>query len=189
MLKRNNKPTKQDKFNIVSLQIINHYNIATLVPSTGQVSISELAATCNLPSDILTRVLRQAMTFHVFMEPEVGFIAHTEASREIPHLSPLLSYQLEICLPSTMSLLSWMKEDGTKHKSPFQLAHSTTDTWWGYAEKRPALTQNYGKYMALITSGGPHDVSHVVNGFSWDQLGSAIVVDVRFLDLRFRVLY
>lgn len=119
----------------------------------------------------------------------MGFIAHTEASREIPHLSPLLSYQLEICLPSTMSLLSWMKEDGKKHKSPFQLAHSTTDTWWGYAEKRPALTQNYGKYMALITSGGPHDVSHVVNGFSWDQLESAIVVDVRFLDLRFRVLY
>ena len=129
------------------------------------------------------------MTFHVFTEPEVGFIAHTETSLEITNVAPLLSYQLDICLPSAMSLLDWVKQDGNKHKSPFQLAHSTTDTWWEYAEKRPALTQNYGKYMALITSGGPHDVSHVVNGFSWDQLGNAMVVDVSFLGLSCLVLY
>ncbi|KAH2013622.1 hypothetical protein KXV97_007286 [Aspergillus fumigatus] len=33
--------------------------------------------------------------------------------------------------------------------------------------------------MALITNGGPHDVSHVVSGFAWGDLGEdAVVIDV-----------
>jgi len=168
-----------DKHNLISLQIINHYQIANLVPPTGHISIQELAVKCSLPTGVLARVLRQAMTYQVFKEDELGFVAHTEASREIPNLAPLLSYQLEVCLPSTMALLSWLKQEGEKeHKSPFQIAHHTNDTWWTYAEKRPLLIQNYGQYMALITNGGPHDVSHVVSGFAWDKLGSAIVVDI-----------
>lgn len=47
-------------------------------------------------------------------------------------------------------------------------------------KKRPDLIQKYGLYMALITNGGPHDVSHVVSGFAWGDLGEdAVVIDVR----------
>lgn len=130
------------------------------------------------------------MTYGVFHEPEIGYVAHTEASLEIPRLAPLFTYQIGICLPSSTRLLDWVKEGEKKGdvngdsnhkpkaKSPFQLAHSTTDTWWAYAEKRPDLIQNYGRYMALITSGGPHDVNHVSEGYEWESLGDATVVDV-----------
>ncbi|KAF7594578.1 hypothetical protein BBP40_008845 [Aspergillus hancockii] len=147
-----------DRQNLASLQIINHYEIASIVPPTGTISIPEVAQKCGLPIDILSRILRQAMTYGAFSEPEPGHIAQTDVSREIPRLSPMLSYQLEVCLPSMVRLLDWLKDQDREHKSAFQIAHNTTDNWWVYACKRPELIQNYGKYMALITTGGAHDV-------------------------------
>jgi len=174
----------QDKHNLITLQIINHYGIAGMVPADGHVSQYEIAKACNLPLEILVRLLRQAMTYDVFCEPKVGYVAHTEVSRVIPAMSPVLSYQLEICLPSTLKLLESLKESQDSQskasRSPFQIAHSTPDTWWTYAEKSPTWTQEYGKYMALITSGGAHDVSHVVNGYDWAGLGPGTVIDVSF---------
>ena len=156
-----------------------------MIPANGQISQLEIAKACNLPTDIVARLLRQAMTYGVFCEPRVGFVAHTEISRVIPALSPMLSYQLEICLPSTFKLMESLKElqesELKESRSPFQIAHSTHDTWWTYAEKSPAWTQQYGKYMALITSGGAHDLSHIVRGYDWAGLGRGTVVDVSLL--------
>ncbi|KAF2753653.1 S-adenosyl-L-methionine-dependent methyltransferase [Pseudovirgaria hyperparasitica] len=168
-----------DKHSLVSLQTINHYRIAELVPANGDISIEALADKVKLPADTLARILRQAMTYQVFREPRNGYISHTVTSMEIPRLEPLLTYQLEVCLPSSLGLIRWLKqgqEDAIK--SPFQVAHHTEDSWWEYAGKRPSLIQGYGRYMELITNGGPHDVSHVVRGFAWESLGEALVVDI-----------
>ncbi|KAE8324781.1 S-adenosyl-L-methionine-dependent methyltransferase [Aspergillus sergii] len=167
-----------DRQNLASLQIINHYQIASVVPLNGNIPLSELANKCGLPVDILRRILRQAMTYGAFSEPESDCIAQTDVSKEIPRLSPLLTYQLDICLPSMVRLLDWLKDIDGEHTCAYQIAHDTKDTWWSSASKRPELIENYGKYMALITSGGAHDVSYVLKGFAWEKLGDAIVVDV-----------
>ncbi|KNG91337.1 O-methyltransferase [Aspergillus nomiae NRRL 13137] len=167
-----------DRQNLASLQVINHYRIASIVPLSGSIAMSELAHKCGLPVDILRRILRQAMTYGAFSEPEPDCVAQTDVSREIPRLSPLLTYQLDVCLPSMVRLLDWLKDSDREHKCPYQIAHNTEDTWWTSASKRPELIENYGKYMALITSGGAHDVSYVLKGFAWEKLGKAIVVDV-----------
>ncbi|GMG03555.1 unnamed protein product [Aspergillus oryzae] len=166
------------EMNLASLQVINHYQIASVVPLNGHIPISELANKCGLPVDILRRILRQAMTYGAFSEPEPDCIAQTDVSREIPRLSPLLTYQLDVCLPSMVRLLDWLKDVDGEHACAYQIAHDTKDTWWSYASKRPELIENYGKYMALITSGGAHDVSYVLKGFAWEKLGNAVVVDV-----------
>ncbi|KAL4993776.1 S-adenosyl-L-methionine-dependent methyltransferase [Aspergillus recurvatus] len=175
-----------EKHNLASLRIINHYRIFDMVPQDDDRStpVTEIATKCHIPSEILLRILRQAMTYGLFWEPSVGMVAHTELSKEMIRLSPLLSYQLEVCLPSSLRLPDWLKaaqagKPDSEYKSAFQIAHATTDTWWSYAEKRPDLIQKYGLYMALITNGGPHDVSHVVSGFAWGDLGEdAVVIDV-----------
>ncbi|KAE8373983.1 S-adenosyl-L-methionine-dependent methyltransferase [Aspergillus bertholletiae] len=167
-----------DRQNLASLQVINHYQIASIVPPNGKISMPELADKCGLPLEILCRILRQAMTYGAFSEPEPGWIAQTGVSREIPPLSPLLMYQLDVCLPSMVRLLDWLKDANREQKCAYQIAHNTKDTWWSYASKRPELIENYGKYMALITSGGAHDVSYVLKGFAWEKLGKAVVVDV-----------
>jgi hypothetical protein len=168
----------QDKHNLVSLQIINHFDIASMVPNGGMVSYERLADQCGLPEARLAKILRQAMTNGIFYEPQVGFVAHTPLSRTIPELHSLLKYQLEVCLPSSLRLLQSLKPDEGCGKSAFQLAHGTDQTWWDYAESSESWTKTYGQYQALITSGGAHDVSYVVKGVDWDQFGEALVVDV-----------
>ncbi|KAF5863999.1 hypothetical protein ETB97_008934 [Aspergillus alliaceus] len=167
-----------DRQNLASLQVINHYQIASIIPLKGTIAISEVADKCGLPTDILSRILRQAMTYGVFCELEPGYIAHTGLSQEILRLEPLLTYQLDVCLPSMVRLLDWLKDVDRDQKSAYQIAHNTTDTWWSSASKKPELIENYGKYMALITSGGAHDVSYVLKGFAWEEIGAGIVMDV-----------
>jgi 6-hydroxytryprostatin B O-methyltransferase len=152
--------------------------MASIIPTTGTMPIADLSDKCDLPVDIVARVTRQAMSYGAFSEPKQGHIAHTDVSLEIPRLSPLLSYQLEVCLPSMARFQDWLEDENKEHKSAFQIAHNTTDTWWSYASKRPELIENYGRYMALITTGGAHDVSYVLQGFAWGQLGTSLVVDV-----------
>ena len=153
---------------------------------TSQQKISDIS---KVPLGVLSRVLRQAMTNGIFYEPKAGFVAHTETSRAIPQLSPLLKYQLEICLPSSVKLLQSLKQDeeaGSAGKRiPFQIAHNTDESWWVYAENSPAWMETYGQYMALITSGGAHDVSFVVEGVNWAKFGRGPIIDVshRILDL------
>ncbi|KAL8731041.1 MAG: hypothetical protein Q9166_003692 [cf. Caloplaca sp. 2 TL-2023] len=163
-----------DKHNLTTLQIINHYSIATKVPAIGQISYHALSQACSLSQDILTRIIRQAMTYNVFTEPQPGYIAHTETSKTIPSLSPLLNYQLEICLPSTTNLQESLEMD--EKKTAFQLAHDTNDNWWEFAKKEGGWMEEYGKYQSIITQGGAHDVCHLLNGYDWGSLGESVTV-------------
>ena len=54
------------------------------VPLDGEISFSELAAKCDLYEPDLRRILRFAMVYHrVFQERNVGYVAHTAASRRL----------------------------------------------------------------------------------------------------------
>ncbi|KAL9600478.1 MAG: hypothetical protein Q9219_003129 [cf. Caloplaca sp. 3 TL-2023] len=196
-----------DKHNLATLQIINHFSIAEKVPASEPIPFHSLARSCSLPTDILTRIIRQAMTYSVFHEPSPGLVAHTKTSLAIPALAPLLSYQLEICLPSTMHLLPSLllqqkerqpppsSEDSppeTLPRNPFQLAHNTPLNFFAYAAKSPDLTRQYAAYQSLISppsssssnndhgaSDGPHSLSHLLAGYDWHLLPRTThIVDV-----------
>lgn len=176
----------KDKHNLVALQIINHYHIADKIPPDGQVTFQNLAESCNLPQDILTRIIRQAMTYDVFFEPQPGHVAHTKTSLAIPSQAPLLSYQLEIALPSSMNLLKSLKSE--EGKTAFQIAHNTTDDFFTYASKTGNWMEEYGRYQSIIAQGGAYAMSHLINGYDWDKLvgsegkekakGKATVIDI-----------
>ena len=166
----------KDKHNLMTLQIINRYSIAMKVPESGQIPYEELALRCDLPKDILIRILRQAMTYGAFCEPQIGYIAHTDVSQAIPSLSPMLSYQLDICLPSTTGLVKSLQTG--RHQTAFQIAHQTWNSWWEWAAKSTGWSEKYQKYQSLMTRGGGHDTSHVIEGYDWRSLGTGFVVDV-----------
>ncbi|KAL8689685.1 MAG: hypothetical protein Q9218_004697 [Villophora microphyllina] len=166
-----------DKHNLTSLRVINHYSIASKVPRNGKTSFNSLSQTCNIAQDILTRILRQAMTYDVFREPQRGYVAHTPASRALIPLSPLLSYQLDICLPSTVHLLDHLQQKRKgEAKLPFQIAHQTTDTWWDFASNNGNWMETYGHYQDLISQGGDHDASDLMYGFHWRSLPEGTTV-------------
>ncbi|KAL8733918.1 MAG: hypothetical protein Q9181_003410 [Wetmoreana brouardii] len=168
-----------DRHDLTTLRIIHRFQIASYVPPSGTISYSALSHLCNLPKPILTRILRQAMTYDVFCEPQADHVAHSDMSRLIPSLGDMFNYQFEICLPSAMSLPDSLQQCGDKPmKIAFQLAHKTTDNWWDFASKNGNLMEEYGKYQSLISQGGAHDVSHVLNGYDWAGLEDALAADI-----------
>ena len=59
-------------------------NTPAKVPLNGEISFPELAAKCELYEPDLHRILRFAMVYHrVFRERNVGYVAHTAASRRL----------------------------------------------------------------------------------------------------------
>ena len=71
------------------MQAIYKYDIPSKVPLNGEILFDELATKCELYEPDLRRILRFAMVYHhVFQERNVGYVAHTAASRRLvedPH--------------------------------------------------------------------------------------------------------
>ena len=67
---------------MISIQTIARYDIADKVAIDKEVTFAELAQRCQLPVDDLTRIMRQAVSKHIFKEPRKGYIAHTAASKK-----------------------------------------------------------------------------------------------------------
>ena len=82
------EPTTNQHNNMLSLQAISRFKIASLVPENGQVSYNDLARSTGVDVQMLKRVLRHAMTMRVFQEPTPGMVAHTAASKLLtrPHM-------------------------------------------------------------------------------------------------------
>jgi 6-hydroxytryprostatin B O-methyltransferase len=67
----------------VSLHFIQQFNIAQLVPVTGEtktISFAALAEQCGLPEADVRRLLRHAMTMRVFEQVGDNEVGHTRAS-------------------------------------------------------------------------------------------------------------
>ena len=64
------------------MQAIYRFDLAKSFPADKEeVTYAELATATGLPENQIQRILRCAMTFHIFREPRKGVIAHTAASK------------------------------------------------------------------------------------------------------------
>jgi hypothetical protein len=63
------------------LQTIAHFDIAKLIPPGDQLSFAEIAERTPLTEQMVSRIIRHAVTMRIFREPEPGIVAHTKASR------------------------------------------------------------------------------------------------------------
>lgn len=78
-----------------------------------ELSFAELAAKCQVPEPDFTRILRQAMSKHIFKEPRKGFVAHTAASKLFISPSSLNDFvfiALEDVWPSATRMLDAMEK-------------------------------------------------------------------------------
>lgn len=66
----------------ISLEAIYRWHIPRHVPLDGEISFHELAGLINMSEPNLRRIIRFAIAYHrVFREPQVGYVAHSAASR------------------------------------------------------------------------------------------------------------
>ena len=65
---------------MTSLGILIDFDVPSLVPFEGTISIKELASKTGLSEDKVTRIIRYAATNFIFQEPSPGQVAHTATS-------------------------------------------------------------------------------------------------------------
>ena len=71
------------------MQAITRFKIASTFPIHEEASFAEISKACGVNEVDLRRLLRHAMTKHIFREPRKGVVAHTAASRLLAEDSQL----------------------------------------------------------------------------------------------------
>ncbi|KAI2601754.1 sterigmatocystin 8-O-methyltransferase [Hypoxylon sp. NC1633] len=149
--------------NSVCLQAISRYGIANLVPLGGHTSFAELAKQTGLEDQMITRLLRHAMTMRIFREPEPGQVAHTKASKLIA--SSHMNAWLKI---GTHEM--WPAATKEPNQTGFSLSRNSTQSIYDFVGSSPERGSQFAEAMAIWASRPDYAPSHAVNGYDWAAL-------------------
>ncbi|KAI0436031.1 putative O-methyltransferase [Xylaria telfairii] len=173
------------RYNATSLQVISRHDIARKVPMEGKISFAELAKATDLHVIDLRRIIRFAMSFHrLFTEPQEGFVAHSAGSKvlatdEIVRAGVAQSYdEFYGFLGRTADALDSFKDCEPNHTG-FALARNTDMNMFDFLRTQPSKANQFSKAMRCYTASEPgYSESYLLEGYDWDSLGEATVVDV-----------
>ena len=147
--------------------------IAKLVPMDAPIPLEELWKKTSLSRVNLARMLRYAMTSHVFQEPSPGLIAHTAASRLLatdPDLEAWVGFNGEDIFPAAASVLTSLRTypgDTSPTRTGFNFAFDTVNKEPMFATfgRNPSKAKRMGRAMASLTSGEGYEVDRFVNAY------------------------
>ncbi|KAI0023442.1 sterigmatocystin 8-O-methyltransferase [Xylariomycetidae sp. FL0641] len=165
--------------NSVCLQAISRYGIANLVPLGGHVSYAELAKQTGLEDQMITRLLRHAMTMRVFCEPETGQVAHTKASKLIAssHMNAWLGIGTNEMWPAATKMLDALEKwprSQEPNQTGFSLSKNSPQSIYDFVGSTPERGAQFAKAMAIWASRPDYAPSHAVNGYDWASLSSSV---------------
>ncbi|PNY25089.1 Sterigmatocystin 8-O-methyltransferase [Tolypocladium capitatum] len=157
----------------LSLQVINSYGIAKLVPLDAPTPLSELQTKTQLDSINLARILRHAMTNRVFYEPSPGLIAHTAGSRLLAQdgaLQDWVGVNGEDFFPAAAHVLTSLRtypEATSLTTTGFNFAFDTVgkEPMFVTFGKDPERARRMGGAMASLTGGEGFEVKYLVDGY------------------------
>ncbi|XXH05904.1 hypothetical protein Hte_012346 [Hypoxylon texense] len=158
-----------DFMNTQSLQLLNHYGIANLVPLDGTITIEQLQAQTPLDPTNLTRLLRHGMANRLFREPQPGVVAHTAASKLLAtdgDLQAWVGFNGEEVYPGSAHVLDALRqhpEATSLHHTGFNYAFGTVgeEPMFVTLGKEPARARRMAKAMASLTGGEGYELSYL----------------------------
>ncbi|KAI1779353.1 S-adenosyl-L-methionine-dependent methyltransferase [Hypoxylon cercidicola] len=161
-----------DFMNTQSLQLINHYGIANLVPLDGPIAFAQLQAKTSLDPINLARLLRHAMANRLFQEPKPGVIAHTAASRLLAvddDLQAWVGFNAEEVYPGSAHVVDALEqhpEATSLHHTGFNYAFGTVgeEPMFVTLGKDPRRAQRMAKAMSSLTGGEGYELSYLTQG-------------------------
>lgn len=160
------------------------FKVAEAVPLTGSISYVDLAQKVNVPMLNLRRLIRHAMTNHIFHEPQKGVVAHTRASRLLLENAPLnawvgfMTNDLWLPIANVVNAMKKWPGSGESTETSVNLAYNQDLPWFDFLQQDKVLAKRYSLAMEAHGGGEGFAVKHTVEGYPWGDLGDATVVDV-----------
>jgi hypothetical protein len=180
--------------NQLSLQAVYEFKVAEAVPLSGSISYQDLADKVNVPMLNLRRLIRHAMTNHIFHEPEKGFVAHTRTSRLLLEDLPLTNWvgfmteDLWLPIANVVKAMKKWPGSGESNETSVNLAYGTSANWFDFIQQNKVFANRYNLAMQAHGGGEGFALTHTVDGYPWAELGEATVVDVGHLNIKYRFL-
>lgn len=169
----------------MNLQAVCRFNIATSFPtSKPTATYTELSESTGLPEPDLRRIVRGALTNHVFQEKEPGQVSHTAASRFLAG-SRLARQWVEMyateMLPAAARMVDAMEKwpgSGEPQHVGYALANGTSQHCFEYMAKIPARAERFSDAMSLFSAGPGYGPEGLVEYFAANNLTEGTFVDV-----------
>jgi ubiquinone/menaquinone biosynthesis C-methylase UbiE len=168
----------------MSLRVIYHFRVPQNVPLDDYISFADLAKACHVDENHLTRLLRQAMIFHLFHEPKVGYVAHTVDSRLLATDSDF--FDAVGCLLEDMGVASqsivksmekWPGSDERNH-SACCYAYNTDMPFYAYLQQFPERIKRFSSMMRWVGESQAGSQTQIATLYPWQNLGNGTVVDM-----------
>ncbi|OCT53374.1 putative O-methyltransferase [Cladophialophora carrionii] len=179
------------KHDLTVLSVFAKFGVFEAVPTTGDISYSDLAAKLPMTERQVRRLFRHAMTKNIFFEPRPDYVAHTALSIAPVRkrsLTPWINHNLGDVLPASSRLGDAMEKYGDS-QDPTETAISIAwnlETgkglfdWFkgdGEGSEKGWRARQFARAMESMAGGG-HETEYTADGFDWKSLGAATVVDV-----------
>ncbi|KAF2485885.1 O-methyltransferase [Neohortaea acidophila] len=168
----------------ISFQAVARFGLASCVPIDGSASCATLAAACGLPESTTRRLLRHAVVKNVFCEAGPDGVAHNAVSRllaEKPTLNAWLRFNTGdswSAASQTVEALARWHGSEEPNETGFTLASGTGLGMYDTYAVQPERGERFANSMKNLTESPGFDAGHLVAGYDWASLKSAVVVDL-----------
>lgn len=169
---------------LVGMQGITRFGLAHAIPVGGEATFAELAAKAQIGETHMRRLLRLAISQHVFKEVRPGVVGHTAASRLLAEdelLYQWMGFKTEEGWKGayhTCEAMAKWPDSGEPNETGFALGHEG-HAMWDYLSKHPDSLHRFAAMMRFFSRRPGLEPHHVVGGYAWGDLPEgATIVDV-----------
>ncbi|KAL9115005.1 MAG: hypothetical protein Q9227_001249 [Pyrenula ochraceoflavens] len=187
----------------VGLKAVTHFQIARAFPVGEEIAFGTLATKTGVEERKLRRLLRHAMTDYVFCEPREGVVAHNALSKLLAEddlLHDCVCNALDELWPAASRVVEaiekWPGSDEPNETvcsysiqrevmtnalislKGYSLANNTDKSMYVVFKENAARGEKFARAMSANTDAEGYTSHHLLEGYPWNDLGSALIVDV-----------
>ncbi|CAJ2509478.1 Uu.00g145040.m01.CDS01 [Anthostomella pinea] len=170
---------------LLSQLVIVRFGLASLIPIDGEATFAGLIAAAGLGEAHVRKIVRHAMTQHIFCEPRPGVVAHTAISRllaEDADVAAWARWSADDCWLAayyTCEAMARWPASEEPNETGFALANDTNLGMFDFLAAHPEPAARIAAGMRLYAARPDLDVRHLVDAWAWGDLPTgATVVDV-----------
>ncbi|GIZ49855.1 hypothetical protein CKM354_001287300 [Cercospora kikuchii] len=164
-----------------------YFNIVSIVPAEHgkTMSYEDLAQKADVPLTTMKSVIRMAMIYGVFRETADGTVQHTHLSSAFATDSNVYNWMMYMAKETAPTIAHFVKaterwpNSENKCETAYSLSRGTSLAFFDHINLVPERANEFGNYMkSQAANRKGTNVDLLAEGFDWEGLGRATVVDV-----------